>query len=43
MTAAEAAHWWNEGALRHTPSPGARALIESAARRLLELAGLQHA
>lgn len=43
MTAAEAAHWWNEGALRHTPSPGARALVAAAAQRLLELAGVQHA
>lgn len=42
MTAAEAGHWWNLGALRHTPSPGARALIERAARRLLEMAGAHH-
>jgi hypothetical protein len=42
MTAAEAAHWWNLGALRHTPSPDARALVERAAKRLLEVAGLHH-
>lgn len=42
LTAAEAAHWWNVGALRHTPSPGARALIDRAARRLLEMAGAHH-
>ena len=42
LTAAEASHWWNAGALRHTPSPGARALVERAARRVLEMAGVVH-
>lgn len=42
LTSDEAVQWWNAGALRHTSSPGARALVESAARRLLETAGAQH-
>lgn len=46
-TQREAAHWWNAGALRH--SPLAEALLasaerrrERAARRLLEAAGAHH-